>query len=80
MTYRLQTSVLLCGKVLRVIVQGPKSIHGTPSHIPPESWKDRARHRPDEIFDAYSFAIFVWETFTEKKAYEEEQGKIFIDK
>jgi len=42
---------------------------GTVTHIPPESWSDNSRPRTVK-YDVYSFAVLLWELFTEKKPFE----------
>ena len=37
---------------------------GTPTHIPPEKWKDHNLEK-DVKFDVYSFGIMLWEIFSD---------------
>jgi len=50
---------------------------GTPTHLSPEQWKDD-KVRPNDKSDVYSFSILLWEMFTEKEAYEDRHGELFI--
>jgi len=42
---------------------------GTVTHIPPESWSDSSQPRTVK-YDVYSFAVLLWELFTEEKPFE----------
>ena len=41
---------------------------GTPTHIPPEKWKDYTI-KTDVKFDVYSFGIMLWELFADEKPF-----------
>jgi len=41
---------------------------GTVTHIPPESWSNSSQHRTVK-YDVYSFAVLLWELFTEEKPF-----------
>ena len=52
------------------------TLAGTPTHIPPEKWKN-PNMEVDVKFDVYSSSIMLWELFADKKAYKTcSQGKI----
>lgn len=54
------------------------TLAGTPTHIPPEKWKDH-NMEPDVNFDVYSFGIMLWELFANEKAYKTcPQGKMRV--
>ena len=42
---------------------------GTVTHIPPESWSN-INHPRTVKYDVYSFAVLLWELFTEEQPYQ----------